>query len=300
MATRLATPGVYIEEKNAFPSSVAAVPTAVPAFIGYTQKTIKNGQSLINKPVRINSLSEYVEIFGQGYSASFEVKGYEGEDFDFQLGDKGFKVYPATSARFILYDSLRLFFSNGGGTCFIVSVGGYYKAPEKPKPSTSSSSASSGSSSSSSLSTSGSGAKGGTSGSTGSGSSGGLGSGSGGGGKVPPSSPSSPSSAPKPNDISKSALEGGIQALITEDEPTMVVIPEAIMLEKADCFALQQAMLMHCGYKMKDRVAILDVYDGYMARTYQEDDVITQFREGVGNNFLSFGQAYYPWVYTSV
>ena len=80
----------------------------------------------------------------------------------------------------------------------------------------------------------------------------------------------------------------------------MLVIPEAVMLEKADCYALQQAMMMHCGYKMKDRFAILDVYDGHKARTYDDQDVITQFREGVGNNFLNFGAAYYPWVYTSI
>ena len=88
--------------------------------------------------------------------------------------------------------------------------------------------------------------------------------------------------------------------LIAEDEPTMVVIPEAIMLEKDDCYALQQAMLQHCGYKMKDRVAILDVYDGLKARTYDDEDIIKQFREKVGNNYLSFGTAYYPWVLTSI
>ena len=53
MSNRLATPGVYVIEKNAFPSSVAAVPTAVPAFIGYTQNTSKDGKTLINKPVRV-------------------------------------------------------------------------------------------------------------------------------------------------------------------------------------------------------------------------------------------------------
>ena len=30
------TPGVYIDELNAFPNSVVPVATAVPAFIGYT------------------------------------------------------------------------------------------------------------------------------------------------------------------------------------------------------------------------------------------------------------------------
>ena len=42
MAQVLATPGVYIEEKSAFPSSAVQVATAVPAFVGYTEKALKN------------------------------------------------------------------------------------------------------------------------------------------------------------------------------------------------------------------------------------------------------------------
>ena len=48
MASTLMTPGVYIEEKNAFPSSITAVATAVPVFIGYTQKAVRNGKSLVH------------------------------------------------------------------------------------------------------------------------------------------------------------------------------------------------------------------------------------------------------------
>jgi phage tail sheath protein FI len=32
------TPGVYINEIDAFPPSIAQVATAIPAFVGYTQK----------------------------------------------------------------------------------------------------------------------------------------------------------------------------------------------------------------------------------------------------------------------
>jgi uncharacterized protein len=64
------TPGVYIQENNAFPNSAVAVPTAVPVFIGYTQKAQRNGKSLIAKPIRISSLAEYVEIFSNGFSES--------------------------------------------------------------------------------------------------------------------------------------------------------------------------------------------------------------------------------------
>ena len=42
---------------------------------------------------------------------------------------------------------------------------------------------------------------------------------------------------------------------------------------------------MHCGSATKSRVAILDVYNGDQERSYDENDVITKSREGLGNNF---------------
>ncbi len=53
MASTYKTPGVYVEEISLFPPSVAQVETAVPAFIGYTEKAFKNGESLLKKPTRI-------------------------------------------------------------------------------------------------------------------------------------------------------------------------------------------------------------------------------------------------------
>jgi phage tail sheath protein FI len=38
MPSTYKTPGVYIEEISKFPPSVAEVATAIPAFIGYTEK----------------------------------------------------------------------------------------------------------------------------------------------------------------------------------------------------------------------------------------------------------------------
>ncbi len=233
MALKLATPGVYIEEKNAFPNSVAAISTAVPAFIGYTELTHRKGQTLVGKAVRLTSLAEYHDIFGGGATSKYTLAESTSDEYDFQSGGKNYQISANSSSRFILYDSIRLFFANGGSTCYIVSAGGYV-----------------------------------TDG--------------------------------KPTPLSKKSLENGITTLISESEPTIVVIPEAVMLEEADCFAVQQAMLLHCGGKMKNRFAVLDVYNGFIARTYDETDVITRFREGIGNNFLNYGAAYYPWVYTSV
>ena len=56
MAKTYKTPGVYIEEISLLPPSIAEVETAIPAFIGYTEKAKKNNQSLTNVPTRITSL----------------------------------------------------------------------------------------------------------------------------------------------------------------------------------------------------------------------------------------------------
>jgi len=44
----------------------------------------------------------------------------------------------------------------------------------------------------------------------------------------------------------------------------------------------------------------LDVYDGDKERTFDEDDVVDKFREGVGSNFLMWGAAYYPFIQTNI
>ncbi len=222
MSTKLATPGVYLVEKDAFGKSVVPVPTAVPAFIGYTAKASRGTVSLHNKPTRVDSFSDFVRLFGGPSHATFSVKGNKDGGYDLTL-DK--------STRFLMYDSIRLFYANGGGSCYIVSVGDY---------------------------------------------SGGV----------------------KAKDLNDEKSGGGLQALYREQEPTMVVVPDAVLLSKEDCYSLYQAMLMHCG-SMQNRMAILDVYDGDQTRDGKED-VVEEFRAGVGDNHLAFGAAYYPWVNTTV
>ena len=54
MAKIYSTPGVYIEEKNAFSNSVVGVPTNVSAFIGYTKKNASDKKDLKLIPTRIS------------------------------------------------------------------------------------------------------------------------------------------------------------------------------------------------------------------------------------------------------
>ncbi len=65
MAATYTTPGVYLEEIPKFPPSIAPVATAIPVFIGYTEKAIETvAGDLHNKTKRITSLVEYENFFG--------------------------------------------------------------------------------------------------------------------------------------------------------------------------------------------------------------------------------------------
>ena len=59
------TPDVYIEEVSVFPPSVAEVETAIPAFIGYTERARKLADNDLRLlPTKIYSLAEYEQYFG--------------------------------------------------------------------------------------------------------------------------------------------------------------------------------------------------------------------------------------------
>jgi len=58
------TPGVYVREISLVPPSMAEVATAIPAFVGCTQKTIRDGENFAGKQTRITSLLGYQQYFG--------------------------------------------------------------------------------------------------------------------------------------------------------------------------------------------------------------------------------------------
>ena len=136
------TPGVYLIEKDAFPNSVVEVATAVPAFIGYTEKADNGGKSLLNKPFRITSFSEFMQYFGGAPDYRFTFSAIEapatpaapaeGETEtspapavpDLTIKGTGYKL-SRQSKEYRLFDAMKFFFQNGGGPCFIVSVGTY-------------------------------------------------------------------------------------------------------------------------------------------------------------------------------
>lgn len=239
------TPGVYIVEKSAFPNSVVEVATAVPAFIGYTEKASNKGKTLLNKAWRISSMSEFISFFGGPPKTQYKISELAAAaagganaaspapaastaatvESDFSNNKKDYAL-ELQGFRYFLYHSMMLFFQNGGGACYVVSVGDYDQKVEQP------------------------------------------------------------------------VLSAGIDVLLKEQESTMVVIPDAMSLDEANCIALQQAALKHCGQVMKNRFAILDVYDGY--KEAQDSGCIENFRNDLGTNNLDFAAAYYPWLNTSI
>ena len=118
MPSSYKTPGVFVEEVSKFPPSVAPVETAIPAFIGYTEKAEKNGEPIEFKPTKIGSFVEYEQYFGGAPDRDLVIRLNTNSQFH--------KIESRNNAKtYYLYDSLRMFYDNGGGDCYIVSVGDY-------------------------------------------------------------------------------------------------------------------------------------------------------------------------------
>lgn len=229
MATSYKTPGVYINEVSTLPASVAQVPTAIPAFVGYTEFAIDtDGSSLLNTPKRITSMVEYVQFFG----GSAEPKESLGSTFAPKVTLDENNGHSITSIditlKYVMYQSMSLYFSNGGGACYIVSVGTYvYNLADA------------------SMAT---------------------------------------------------ALKAGFVTLENEDEPTILLAPDAGMMTSAiQLGGLQKDMLIQCN-KMQDRFAIMDLIEDASTDDLGEGD----FRDEVGMQYLKYGAAYGPRLETSL
>lgn len=243
MATTFKTPGVYIQEISKFPPSVVPVATAIPAFIGYTEKALRGKTDLLNVPTRITSLAEYEEWFGGAMPENFTIVVDESLA---RIDDQGTTVRTGievtttvdSPSLFNLYYSLRSYFDNGGGPCYILSIGKYTTTDPAP--------------------------------------------------------------------IDVDSIIGALDLLKKEDEPTLIVIPEASNIAEAgggpgvnpaaNFGTVYQQALLHCS-EMQDRFTVMSVWQS-------PDDQITDaqnianFRDAIGNNFLNYGAAYYPYIET--
>ncbi|MBP5455178.1 MAG: phage tail sheath family protein [Paludibacteraceae bacterium] len=106
------TPGVYVEEISKFPPSVAGVATAIPAFIGFTAKCPKDRDgNPIKQPIKVTSMVDYENKFGGAPTLQIENDVLKNNEF-------------------VMYDSMRLFYDNGGGVCYVSSIGQYKEGKE--------------------------------------------------------------------------------------------------------------------------------------------------------------------------
>lgn len=126
------TPGVYIVEKRNDTNSVVQVATAVPVFIGYTEKATENGETLHMQPKLIHSLSDYEILFGGAPQPVFTVNKLEGRNAGaVEINGVSYDLKQSDKSQFYLYYSLKLFFDNGGADCYIISIGQYGENPDE-------------------------------------------------------------------------------------------------------------------------------------------------------------------------
>lgn len=134
MATSYKTPGVYIEEIPKLPPSVAQVETAIPVFIGYTEKSGIEGSPLptavidsitVTEAKRITSLLEYETYFGKGVNETLTVSIDETYTATTPsvLKSRVITASVAPPSVHTMYYHMQMYFANGGGPCYIVSVG---------------------------------------------------------------------------------------------------------------------------------------------------------------------------------
>ena len=302
-------PDVYVEEISTLPPSVAEVSTAIPAFLGYTEK------GAINVPKRISTFLEYKDHFGGPAPVDFTIT----VDSDDNITEVARNV-DAPGLKQVLYHAIDLYFKNGGGPCYIVPVGNYTvpvevdaaavtaanntvttaQADLDTKESTVDSAETAVQDAQDSLAT---------------------------------AQNSNPSAVPlaqetltnaqtaltnaeNERDTAQTALaaaqealaaassttaavipdvadyEDGLTALEKEDEPTLIVLADAVLtLAEVDYYSIAQQALAQCG-KLKDRFAILDVTNS--------DTDGTKFRGGIGTSDLKYGAAYYPFLTTAL
>ena len=213
--TAIKTPGVYVNEIPSFPPSVAQVATAIPVFIGYTDFAKKIQPGDLNMiPTRITSLVEYNYYFGYGPGPGISTV---------EIDSNNAVTKVSRSATYYMYDSIKMFYLNGGSVCFIVSIGTYQTVAS----------------------------------------------------------------------YSKDDFLAGIAALIKYDEPTIILFPDAVLLNGL-LYDVQTAALALCN-TMQDRFCILDMLETPDWNTGKDN-----FRNNIGVQNLNYGAAYTPYLKTTL
>lgn len=256
IASNIKSPGVYINEQNAFPNSVVSVATAVPAFIGYTPQAMYDGKSYVNVAHRITSFAEFQTIYcfpnpappaspAVQYSPEYYLVQQKAQpaDQDYMVINNTFySILPDPNTIYYMYNSIELFYQNGGGEAYIVSVGTYGQ---------------------------------------------------------PSMQPMGPGQQIVNPNVMLNQLVFGLQLLLNEQEPTMYICPDATLLSVDNNATLMQSMLAQ-SQAMQTAICVFDLIGGRNPDPLTYSDDVSLFRESTGEQGLSYGTAYYPFIGTSI
>ncbi|MEI7829432.1 MAG: hypothetical protein WCI31_06665 [Prolixibacteraceae bacterium] len=113
--------GINSAEITVLTPKVVEVETTLPAFVGYTDKASgKESKDLMLVPTKINSMREFENFFGFPFENEMELT------IDLDSSD-GYCLsrFEESSLQYLLYYSVKIYFENGGGPCYIVSVDTY-------------------------------------------------------------------------------------------------------------------------------------------------------------------------------
>ena len=278
------TPGVYIKEKNAFGTSVVEAETAIPAFIGFTEKAkLREDGDLTNVPWKISSMNEFIQYFGEA-KLNIPVKI---EEKDGNGSEKEYSLSVTVTNNYTLYWQMQMFFANGGGTCYVVSVKKEEKKEEKAETANEAANGSNANKTNENVPNT-------TNENNDSQTN----------ANDPNTTNESDTSQKNVDNISKGEVpsdrlttemvEDALKELEKEREVTLIVVPEA--MSSNDSASIQQSMMKHCG-EMKNRFAILDVPKDETNAPL--DKRIEDFQNKV-TNYFSYGAAYFPWLNTTV
>lgn len=218
MSYNFQSPGVYTVEKSTFPPSVVQVATAIPAFIGHTETHDTGTEPQV---MRVSNFLEFTGSFGGPPLMAYTVK---------IANDNVTEV--TSMMQYHLYHSVDLYFRNGGGPCYIVSVGSYQDAVKDVN--------------------------------------------------TPPI-----------------GIERGLAALEREDEPTLILLPDATSLDVDDCYEMYGKALTQAA-NLKDRFVIIDLKMSTVASNETDLPGIKDFREKIDTNHVKYGAAYYPNLVTTL
>ncbi len=135
----ISSPGVYINELNAFSNSVVPVATAVPVFIGYTPQASYLGKSYTNVAFKITSFADFQAMYcypsppspapaAKQYSPQYYLVAQKSQPTSgnyMLINGIYYSCVPDPNSVYYLYNSVMMFYQNGGADAYIVSVGSY-------------------------------------------------------------------------------------------------------------------------------------------------------------------------------